>query len=128
MAEMTDFLTFEPIMPSPESLVFDRMVIDYDRDADILLIHFNGPRPAIMLDLDDHVSLGIDPVSHEVVGLQIEAYLLAAVFKQPRLLDLARAAGIPDDEINSIRSRMEPEVVAQATIRSLLDNLHLQTA
>lgn len=128
MAEMTDFLTFKPIMPSPENLTFDRMIVNYDCDADILLIHFNGLRPAIMLDLDDHVSLGIDPVSHEVVGLQIEAYLLAAVFKQPRLLDLAQAAGIPDDEINAIRTRMQPEVVAQATIRSLLDDLHLQTA
>jgi uncharacterized protein YuzE len=128
MAEMTDFLTFEPVMPSPEHLAADRMTFNYDREADILLIHFDGPRPAIMLDVDDHLLLGINPESHEVVGLQIEAYLSVAVFKQPRLLDLAPAAGIPDDEISEIRSRMKPTAIAQATIRSLLDALHLQTA
>jgi hypothetical protein len=125
---MIDTLAFEPILPCSDDIRSGQMVFRYDRDADILSVHFFGIKPGVMLDIDDHVLLRIDPVSHEVVGLQIEAYLLAAVFKQPRLLDLAQAAGIPDDEINSIRSRMEPEVVAQATIRSLLDDLHLQTA
>lgn len=79
MAEMTDVLTIEPIMPGAEKLDFDRVVIKYDRDADILRIHFNGPRPAVMLDVDDHLLLGLDPVSYEVIGLQIEAYPLAAL-------------------------------------------------
>lgn len=128
MAAMTEVLSFEPILPSFEELVVDRMVVDYDREADILLIHFDGPHPAVMLDIDGHLSLSIDPVSHEVVGLQIEAYLLAAVFKQPRLLDLAALAGIPDDEINAIRNRIAPAVVAQATVRSLLADLRQKTA
>lgn len=128
MAEVTDVLSFEPIMPSVDELVVDRMVVDYDREADILLIHFGRPRPAVMLDIDNHLSLSIDPASHEVVGLQIEAYLLAAVFQQPRLLDLASMAGIPDDEITAIRNRIAPAARAQATIRSLLADLRLQTA
>lgn len=127
MAEMTDVLAIDPIMPSAEQLDFDRMVINYDRDADILLIHFDGPRPAVILDVDDHLSLGLDPVSHEVVGLQIEAYLLAAVFKRPQLMGLAQVAGIPDDEIDAIRGWMQPAVVAQGTIRSLLDALRPHT-
>lgn len=121
-------LTFEPLIPNLDLLTFDRLVIYYDREADVLLVHFDGPRSAVMLDIDDHLSLSIDPASHAVVGLQIEAYLLAAVFKQPRLLDLAAVAGIPDDEINAIRSRIAPAVVAQATIRSLLADLLPRTA
>ena len=128
MAEMTDFLTFEPIIPRSGDIRVEQMVFRYDRDADILIIHFFGIKPGVMLDVDDHILLRIDPESHLVVGLQIEAYLLAAVFKQPRLLDFAAAAGIPEDEINAIRSQIEPGVVVQATVRSLLDDLHLQTA
>lgn len=125
---MTELLSFEPVVPCYDDIDFDQMIFRYDREADILSIHFFGIKPGVMLDIDDHVLLRIDPASHEVVGLQIEAYLLAAVFKQPRLLGLASVAGIPDDEINAIRNRMAPATLAQAAIRSLLADLRPQTA
>jgi hypothetical protein len=128
LAEMTDFLTFEPVMPRSEDIRAENMVLRYDRDADFLHVHFFGIRPGVMYDIDDHVLIRIDPDSHEVVGLQIEGYLIAAVFERPYLLDLAPAAGIPDDEIAEIRRRMEPEAVAQATVRFLLESLDLQSA
>lgn len=75
--------TFRPRWPERETVDPERVGFTYDRPSDTLFVDFLGrPRPAV--SVPENVGLGevdvylrVEPVSEEVVGLQIEGVLAA---------------------------------------------------
>ncbi|KKM25883.1 hypothetical protein LCGC14_1590500 [marine sediment metagenome] len=49
----------------------DGVTIQYDRDRDILYMHFGKNRKAVSKEIDDGVLLRVDPKTQEVVGITI---------------------------------------------------------
>ncbi len=109
-------------MPSPGNLDSTRVAFNYDREGDTLMIHLYGePLPAISVaGEDDYLYWRVDPKTHGVVGLQYEHFLSHLVYERPEFLDFATLAGIPDDEIEEIRSRINPDQRRRAAIEYLL--------
>lgn len=76
--------TFRPRWPDRGTVDPERVGFAYDRPSDTLFIDFSGrPRPAASVPADARfgmvdIYLRVDPVSEEVVGLQIEGVLAAA--------------------------------------------------
>ncbi len=116
-----NFQDFTPIFPDVQELDPTMFEFRYDRQSDTFLLHFYGrAQPAISSELDDFTFLHIDPVSHRVVGIQIEGFLAVVVRRQPAMLELAELAGIDDAEIQRIRTEIDPELRRVAAVRSIL--------
>jgi hypothetical protein len=58
----------------------------------------------------------VDPETDEIIGLQIEGYQSDAVHDEPRVLDLAKFAGIRSAEI-------EQQLMRRAVAEALADAL-----
>lgn len=100
---------------APDRAILDRLdparlVASYDRASDTLMIHFFGRgRPAVSVPSPkplarDFVFLRFDPVTGELVGIQIEDFLRLYLRDHPEaavLLDGADLAGISQDEVDA---------------------------
>ncbi len=92
---------FHPRWPAPRTIDAARVAFGYDRLSDTLFVDWYGiALPAVSVlapeasdDLD--VYLRVDPVSEEVVGLQIEG--VAATAQRPAWLDDALSLVEPGD-------------------------------
>lgn len=109
------------ITPKPPNEVdFERMnpVLRYNRTSDTLMVHLYGkPEAAISVDAgDDYTYLRVHPKTHEVVGLQIEHFLSELVHEVPQMLVFAELAGISQDEIDTLRTKITPEKRSRAAV------------
>lgn len=65
-----------PKVPPIEMLDRSKVQVDYDRDEDTLFVNLVGmPRPAISTYVDDDTIYRLDPVTEEVVGVEVEHFL-----------------------------------------------------
>ena len=118
----------EPKMPRSEDLDPRLMVVSYDDVSDTLMLHFFGQgRPAVSMEVRNGFFLRVDPETHQVVGVQVEAFLSRAVIEDPELLEVAEAAGIPEQTIQRIRRRITPDAMKAAAASTLLRRLQPAT-
>lgn len=67
----------------------DQVVVMYDGDSDILMIHFYGRSiAATNLAITDELMIRYDRSSDRVVGVQIDHFLSIAVREYPHLINL----------------------------------------
>lgn len=65
-----------PKVPPIETLDRSKVQVDYDRDEDTLFVNLVGmPRPAISMYVDDDTIYRLDPVTEEVVAVEVEHFL-----------------------------------------------------
>lgn len=108
-------------MPRREDLDPRRIVVSYDDVSDTLMLHlFGRGRPAVSIETGNGFFLRVDPGTHHVVGVQVEAFLSRAIVENPDLLEVAEAAGIPEQKIQQVRGRISPESMKAAAARTLL--------
>ncbi len=79
-------VTRRPMTPKPPPLVtLDRaaVAVDYDATEDTLFVNlFGAPRPAVSIYVDDDTIYRVDPVSADVVGIEVENFL-ARLLSEP---------------------------------------------
>lgn len=119
---------FNPRWPEPDSLVFEDVVVLYDRLSDTLIVHFFGyGRPAVSVPMEnqpeDYAFLLVDARTDEVVGIQIEEFLSEVVLQEPRFLQLAELAGIGHAELDAIRRDIRPADQKRAAVAPVFDIL-----
>lgn len=101
MAVEHDTRSVRPTWPMIERLPNRQIRFSYDRPTDTLFVDFYGrARPASSEPLDngdrDYLFLRVDPVSQEVVGLQIEEFLAYAVGRHPEFVAALEIAQLDD--------------------------------
>lgn len=118
----SEIMSITPVMPRTEDLDSARVAFNYDRESDTLMIHLYGePQPAISVaGSGDYLYWRVDPESHEVVGLQYEYFLSHLVYERPEFLAFADLAGVPAEEIEAIRSKINPAQRKRAAVEYLL--------
>lgn len=121
-----------PRWPAPETIDARRVRLAYWREIDTLDVDFFGPdQPAVVVPLDmpdpaDEVALLVHAETEEVVGVQVEAFLLRAVRHHPHLLDLldlAELHGITPAEVAELRRTIAPAQRARAAVIAFFDEL-----
>jgi hypothetical protein len=102
----------------------------YDAFADTMVFGFTSdPRPTVGVALGDFMVLRVDPTSEEVVGMEVEHFVKAAVYQYPVLFAALQWVDNPPKEMTIIRRRFKqqnlgiPEGNAAATKRGLMDAL-----
>jgi hypothetical protein len=96
-------------IPAPDEIDLERVAFHYDRVSDTLLVYFFGAAlPAFSVDVNDFEYLRMELDSHRVVGLQIEAFLLRAIWEDPRYLLWSVRAGIGLDELARSERQLSP--------------------
>ncbi len=79
-----NFLTFQPLIPRLEDVDINTVEFRYTKGTDTAFVHwFSRERHAVILDIDDYISVRIDPATHEMVGIQIEAFMASFVIEHP---------------------------------------------
>jgi hypothetical protein len=118
----SDIVAITPVMPRSADLDPAKVAFNYDRESDTLMIHLYGePQPAISVaGSDEYLYWRVTPDTHQVIGMQYEHFLSHLVYERPEFLDFADLAGIPADEIESIRSRIHPDQRRRAAVEYLL--------
>ncbi len=48
-----------------------KLIVSYDREADVAYLSFGDPKPSVSEELDDHVLVRRDPKTNEVRGITI---------------------------------------------------------
>lgn len=48
-----------------------KLIVSYDRDADVFYLSFGEPKPSVTEELDDNVLVRRDPKTHDVTGITI---------------------------------------------------------
>jgi hypothetical protein len=72
----------EPKVPALDSLDPATIGIDYHAAQDTLFVHFSGSStPAISKYVDDDTIYRLDPVTEEVVGVEVENFLSGLLSK-----------------------------------------------
>ncbi len=121
---MTEMRTLRPKMPKLSNLDLTKSRFDFDRLSDTLYWDFYGePRPAISYPRTDHVLYSVDPETEEVVGFQLDGFLARVVYEVPIFLELADVIGLTPEEVDEIRSKLDPETRARSAMRSLFGGL-----
>lgn len=106
----------EDIQPRwPDSAIVDLVQharLSYDRRSDTLSVWFSASPPdSVSVQQHDYNFLLVDMESHEIVGLEIEKFLLRAVRDCPSLitaLDVAELRGITPDGVQAEKAKLPP--------------------
>lgn len=102
-----------PVWPKPEEIDPGKIVLAYDRDSDMLVVHFDERGPASAVDYVDRLfALLVDVESAAVVGLQVEDFLARAVVEEPRRIDVL--------EVAALRNTLAIEPRKRAAVAALL--------
>ncbi len=48
-----------------------RLIVSYDREADVFYLSFGEPKPSVTEELNDHVLVRRDPKTRDVTGITI---------------------------------------------------------
>lgn len=126
VASITELLGYTPILPTPGEIDPARLVLSYNDAADTLYVHFfERGQPAVSVDVNEFLYLRVDEITHRVVGLQIEGYLIYVVRKHPEWLSLADLAGIPQPLIDEARATIDPGQRRRSAVLPILKELNL---
>ena len=49
----------------------NRLIVSYDKDADVFYLSFGEPRASVTEELDDHVLVRRDPKTRDITGITI---------------------------------------------------------
>ena len=112
-------------IPNPREVAFD-----YDRDSDILLIHFTSePRPSTAIQIDDptdDVYVLLNRGTDQVVGLQIDGFLTEFIHRHPDLADIlavAHLSGITREEAIAAANQARQQEPQVAVVTHFLERL-----
>ena len=101
-----DLMNLKPRMPHLETLDLAKMTPTYLEDVDTLYIHLYGEaRPAVSVEVAPNIFIRVDPVTSEVVGIQLECALSRLAAERPELITIARFAGASQRALNNARRR-----------------------
>ncbi len=106
-----------------ENLRPERATFDYDRLSDTLMVYFEGSRPAVSDPVGDHLYLRLDVETEDIVGFQMEDFLLCVVRDHPVFLEIAELAGVPADEIAAMRDSIPSAVRKGAALDAVFGQL-----
>ncbi len=121
---MMETRTLHPRWPKLSEVNPDHLLFDFDRDSDMLYLHFSGEaHPSISVPLDDHYLALVDPVSENVVGIQIEGFLAHVAIALPFVLDLADLIGLSADERQRLQAALTVRNRKQALLESLFGHI-----
>lgn len=99
-----------------DAVVDDRLVFDFDRDSDTLMVHLLGRgRPAVSIEAGDNAYVRLDRAADEIVGFQLEGFLHAVMPRHPGLRAHAAIYGIESDSDGN-----QPRTVSTAARRAAL--------
>jgi hypothetical protein len=95
----------------PEHLDPANVVVRYDDMSDTLMVHLHGlGRPGVSVPVIDgqptNEYFRLDPVSEEIIGMQIEAFLSGTVYRNAVYLAFAELAGIDSATLERVREEM----------------------
>ncbi len=121
--DVSEMKPIEPKLPTRESLNASRASFDYDELNDTLMVYLDGSRPAISDPVGAYLYLRLNVETDEVVGFQIEDFLLCVVHEHPVFLEIAELAGVPADEVAAIRRTIPREVRQGAALDALFGQL-----
>lgn len=114
-------------LPTADDVDLANVSVSYDRDSDMLLIHFTDRGRAGVVDYVSSVlATLVDVETEEVVGLQVEDFLGKVVASNPRHLDLLEVAelrGITPHEVAALRGAAPIDDRRRSAVASLLDDL-----
>lgn len=126
VADITELLGYTPILPTLGDIDPSKLVVSYNDAADTLYVHFfKRGQPAVSVDVNEFLYLRVDAITHRVVGLQVEGYLIYVVRKHPEWLQLAEFAGIPAEEIEKARAAIDIDRRREAVVMPILKQLQL---
>lgn len=102
---------FDPIWPDFDEVGPGELTSEYDRIADTLVVRFSGlDRPTVGVVFGDYELLRVDPVTEEVVGVELEHFVTAAIYVHPEFLDVLQdIAELTPNEVAKIRRRVGNE-------------------
>ncbi len=121
---MTPTRALKPKYPRFADLDYEKFALDLDRLSDTLYWDFYvGSPSAVSYLVSDHILLSVDPVTEEVVGLQLDAFLTSVIHGIPELLELADQIGLTPGEVEEARARISPGERRQAVLRSILNSI-----
>jgi hypothetical protein len=105
---------------------------DYDAVADTLVFTITSDSlPTVGFALDDFFLLRVDPATREIVGVEIEHFVKAAVYEHPILFGALEFVENPPREVAKLRKRLEAqssssrEANTAATKRGLMDAIRI---
>jgi len=103
----------EPRWPTVEpSELIRNARLCYDRRSDTLLVRFGSlDRPTFNHQHRDDNDVLVDAETHEIVGLEVETFLLRAVRDCPELilaLDVAELRGMTPDDVQAEKDKLLP--------------------
>ncbi len=49
----------------------NRLIVSYDKEADVFYLSFGEPKPSVTEELNDHVLVRRDPKTRDVTGITI---------------------------------------------------------
>jgi uncharacterized protein YuzE len=52
----------------------DKLIISYDKDADVAYLSFGKPLPSVSEEVDDHVLVRRDPKTNKIRGVTITSF------------------------------------------------------
>jgi hypothetical protein len=104
MAEVTDSFAAPPLA---EDRPLDPLVY-YDEPSDTLIVSFYGPpEPGMNVPVgDESIDLRVSLDEQVLLGFEVPNFVYAFLPAHPEFLDFAATAGVPPDEIGSIRARV----------------------
>lgn len=121
-----------PKWPRLDDVDLGQVAMSYDRDSDMLLVHFGARGRAGVVDyIGDYLALLTDVESQDVVGVQIEDFLSTAVLDDPsllNLLDLAELRGITREQVSALRAAQPLDSRKRAAVAVVLGELARKTA
>jgi hypothetical protein len=131
MAVASEARPFDPKWPEIESLPKGQVRFTYDGRLDTLFVNFYGKaRPAASEPLDvgerDYLFVRVDPLSQEVVGLQIEDFLSYAVGLYPgwvEAIEIADLRGYDDIAAANLRRWARAKSQGQTDAYALISDI-----
>lgn len=130
-SEVMPLRIFDPIWPDFDEVAPGDLTVEYDRIADTLVVRVSGlDRPTVGIVFGDYELLRVDPVTEEVVGVELEHFVKAAIYVHPEFLDVLQdIAELTPKEVAKIRRHVGNErdapdgVGGAAAARRLLDSM-----
>lgn len=114
-------------LPTLDEVDLADVKLSYDRDSDILLIHFTDRGRVGVVDyVSDVLAVLVDVETEDMVGLQVEDFLSKVVADNPDRLDLLEVAelrGITPHEVAALRVAVTIADRRRSAVASLMDEL-----
>lgn len=120
MAVANKHFEFHPRLDVVRQDDWPRAEVWYDDVSDTLFVRLDPDRVTTSLPVGDYDYLLVDPMDEQVVGLQIEYYLEAAIQAHPEWLGLAQLAEIPSKRLAAARDRIDAARLRQTAFADIV--------